>query len=542
MSWLQVNADYKTIMLSELDENGKIHYYRIKNFKPELFTLSNNPNSEWKSLIDKEPLDRIQFNSIKEFHEAKKKYSEISNIKLFNDIAPEYQFIRYKYQNSKPTKYNVWYFDIETDIAPNGKFADPTETLAPITLMQAYDKLEKKIYIFGWLQDYTSKQEHVEYIKAESEIEMLEKFINKMYERHVAVLTAWHGNGFDFPYVVNRLKKLGVEPNVLSPFGELESHKTVIFGKHDYIEKPIGSYWIDMIEAYKKLNPGGRESWSLDYIAKYEGIEGKLNWNDEGFKTFKDFVRGNYNPSADKVKGKLWKAYHSGAHESELKRLAYEIFVDYGIEDVRILYELDNKLRMLDVLFSLMWTMKCNLYDAFGTTRQWMLFIYNELYKDKIALPTESHSEKFKISGGYVYAKPGIYKWVVSEDFTSLYPSIMRSLNISPETFVEWDDILDELKEIVNKYAIRSYEPTCEDIFLEKITEEDKLKIRELLKKYNLTMAPNGTFYRKDFQGIVPKLVARIFAERKAHKKKMKEAEQMVEKIKAELESRGVKI
>ncbi len=46
----------------------------------------------------------------------------------------------------------------------------------------------------------------------------------------------------------------------------------------------------------------------------------------------------------------------------------------------------------------------------------------------------EAHEE---YAGGYLKDPvPGLYEWVIDLDFTSLYPSIIRSLNIGIETFV----------------------------------------------------------------------------------------------------------
>jgi DNA polymerase elongation subunit (family B) len=43
---------------------------------------------------------------------------------------------------------------------------------------------------------------------------------------------------------------------------------------------------------------------------------------------------------------------------------------------------------------------------------------------------------------------PGLYEWVFDEDMASLYPSIIRTLNISPETKVgrveNWDEVKND--------------------------------------------------------------------------------------------------
>jgi DNA polymerase elongation subunit (family B) len=60
--------------------------------------------------------------------------------------------------------------------------------------------------------------------------------------------------------------------------------------------------------------------------------------------------------------------------------------------------------------------------------------------------------EKEKIMGAYVREpKPGIYRWVVDFDFSSLYPSIIRSINIGPDTYIAK---ISETKSIWAKYSI----------------------------------------------------------------------------------------
>jgi DNA polymerase-2 len=62
----------------------------------------------------------------------------------------------------------------------------------------------------------------------------------------------------------------------------------------------------------------------------------------------------------------------------------------------------------------------------------------HELAARNIAAPTNSYKEKEEqITGGYVMqSTPGIYDYVIVCDFKSLYPSIMRTLNIDPLSFV----------------------------------------------------------------------------------------------------------
>ena len=60
---------------------------------------------------------------------------------------------------------------------------------------------------------------------------------------------------------------------------------------------------------------------------------------------------------------------------------------------------------------------------------------------------------------------------------------------------------------------------------------ELKAKLIRLLKETNLTMAPNGVFFRKDKPGFLPELVKNIYKERKVVKKAMFQKEQRAIKL-----------
>ena len=61
-----------------------------------------------------------------------------------------------------------------------------------------------------------------------------------------------------------------------------------------------------------------------------------------------------------------------------------------------------------------------------------------ECIKRKIVVPTGKYVKKEqRIKGGYVKdSVPGIYDYILILDFKSLYPSIMRTFNIDPYSYV----------------------------------------------------------------------------------------------------------
>jgi DNA polymerase elongation subunit (family B) len=339
------------------------------------------------------------------------------------------------------------------------------------------------------MQEYITDREDVKYFWFDDEFTMLQAFLTLYLRRQPGVTTAWNGDGFDFPYIVNRYAKYDINPEAFSMFNTLEDHKTVIFGQHDIIKKPVGCYWVDTMEVYKKLFPGSRESWGLDYIAKYEKIEGKLNWKDEGFKSFKDFLEGNYSPEVDMVKGELWRLYNlprTPEIEVAMKKQCYKLFVEYGIRDVDVLLEMDNNKKMLDLLMTLSWTMRCNLYDVFGTTKPWTIFIYNDLIEQNIALPNKPSMENREYGGGFVCATPGIFEWILIEDYASLYPNIMIQKGLSPESYVPENEIPSDLFALIKSTGIYRH-IECDRIYME-LDDKIKQQLSDLLIKYDLTM------------------------------------------------------
>ena len=94
-----------------------------------------------------------------------------------------------------------------------------------------------------------------------------------------------------------------------------------------------------------------------------------------------------------------------------------------------------------------------------------------------------------------------MHDWVVSFDIASLYPNIIRSLNVSIETIAE--------KAMEKLYT--------EDDFLYKnvdyMTGQDE--------SVSTSLAANGMRFNRDKFGIIPEMIGVLFTERKAIKKRM---------------------
>jgi DNA polymerase elongation subunit (family B) len=230
---------------------------------------------------------------------------------------------------------------------------------------------------------------------------------------------------------------------------------------------------------FKKYVPGERESYKLDDIAFEVLGANKLDHSEfESFQAFQD---------------RDWKK-----------------FVEYNCIDVQLIVDIENKKKLLSQHISVAYMAGVNYEDVFSPVKTWDFFIQNELARENIFVDAvfTPPSDSSSIEGAYVKDPiVGRHEWVVSLDANSLYPSNIRSVNISSETIVEYDALPLELREFYLMHSV--------DALLKNVK-----KIEAVLKKYDLSFAPNGSFYRRK-QSHIGKIVTRVYNGRADAKKLM---------------------
>jgi DNA polymerase elongation subunit (family B) len=135
-------------------------------------------------------------------------------------------------------------------------------------------------------------------------------------------------------------------------------------------------------------------------------------------------------------------------------------------------------------------------------------------------------------AGGYLKDPiPGLYEWVIDLDFTSLYPSIIRSLNMGIETLVgrvvnggkfdnQWS--LKELKQMdPNKVVVIEKIKKNRTIATSQITVGGLISI---IESNDLIISAPGVIFRKDKSSIVCEILSDWFAKRQEYKGLMKQA------------------
>lgn len=454
-------------------------------FSPTLYIPSNKP-SEWHSLYDNKPLEPIKFDTIKEAKDFKEKYKDVAGFKVHGIDRWEYQFINENFEGD--IDYNIalariLVFDIEV-ISDSG-FPDIQSAAHPIVNISLNNSKTGITTVLG-LKDYNrSPDDKFEYKQFNSEKELLLYFIAYNQIHKFDIWTGWNTSEFDIPYVVNRIMRLFDESMVkkLSPFGIIREKVMEIRGRMVQTYDIFGIVDLDFMQLFKKFTYERKERYTLDFIAFDVLGENKLELPGESFKDSYD----NH----------------------------YDIFVRYNAVDTFLVRRLEDNLKLIELAFSLAFLYKCNLQDIFKTVLPWEIFIFNHLSKKKIAVPPKRLTLDAEFEGAWVKeAKPKMYGWMMSFDFASLYPSIIRQWNISPETFVPAEHDVKVFDFVYNTIHAQDAQKTA--------------------KNKNYALCANGTMYKKEFQGFLAELMQYVMDGRKIAKKEMLKLEKEYQQTKDE--------
>lgn len=444
---------------------------------------------------------------------------------------PISRYIRDDYWKQKHFNLNprIWYLDIETrtNTVSQG-FPEPSEAVEPVSLIQVFDNVLNTMIIFG-LRDWESRADYkleynVKYIKCADEVELFKSFKKLMSKLDPLLIYAWNGDNFDFPYLYNRAKNLGL--SLFDERGSVEMRTTKDErGMMLFKVYAPGYFLIDLMDIYKKLVLKPRTSYSLDNISRVELNDSKIQ-HDE-FLDFDSFYTGkNYhiseNAYEDTVREEIRQLQIRKSKgekvDDELEKLISFQFVYYGIYDVYLLKKLDDKLKLSHIMLNMAALMGSQYSDMLGTVKKWATYISNMAYTEKLIAPIKTEHTDPYIVGGFVRPPVvGKHRWVMSADADSMYPLLsIAAYNMSPETFIPVAKLPSDLREYILKY----FNDQDEDKRSE-LSEEVWTEIKKLLAKYNYSLAINGAVFTKDFKGIIPELVENIYGDRKKAKKTM---------------------
>jgi DNA polymerase elongation subunit (family B) len=460
--------------------NGKNVQDRV-SFKPKLFVKSQK-NSQYKSIFGQD-LESIDFDSINEAREFVSTYKEVENFPIFGNTNYAYQYITENFPEEIEfdiSKLKIWTLDIET--TANNGFPDINNPIEEVLLITVQDNVTKKITTFG-TKEYNNRNDNVCYTQCRDEVDLIKKFIYYIQDDYPHIITGWNVEFFDIPYLSTRTEKIiGTdELRKFSPWKVVNRKDIKTLKSENIAYEWLGISILDYLDLYKKFTYTAQESYKLDHIAKVELGKEKLSYDE--YSSFTEFWQ------------KDWQK-----------------FVDYNIRDVELVDQLEDKMKLIELILTMAYDAKCNYIDIFSAVRTWDCILYNHLWKKNIVVHQRVSRPGRQIAGAYVQEpRPDKYDWVVSFDATSLYPSIIMQYNLSPETMIQGKTFDVTPSSLVNKVI-------------------DLSDLQEL----DICMTSNGYCFSREKQGIFPEIVEKLFDDRKKYKKLMLDAQQRFEETKNE--------
>lgn len=487
----------------------------------------NDPRGTTKTIYGN-PVKKISPRTFSEKQKLVKSFSSNNTKRWESDVDPILRCLEQNYQNADIPKLNIAFFDIETSFDKNTGWSEATDANNYITSVSIHLQwLDETICLsipppsISWEEATKISEEVGNVILFREEREMLETFLDLIQDADI--LSGWNSEVYDIVYIINRIKKV-IGKEILTKFCLWDQEPKVKEfernGRTQYTYDLLGRVHIDYLQLYKKYNYEERYSYSLDAISDIELGERKVQYD-----------------------GTLDELYHDD----------YKMFLEYNIQDTRLIDKLDKKLQFIDLANSIAHANCVLIQTTMGAVAVTDQAVLIEAHNRKLICPdkkkqTEDSTESRAAGGWVAFPKKGLHKWLASTDMKSLYPSTIRALNMSPETIVgqlRLDKTNAEISAWEAKGGKNTFAAWWNDRF--NVLEMEDFYNKDVGTRLTLDMesggsfeltgkelsdiifesgqpwcvSANGTIFRTDIEGIVPGLLTRWYNERKVLQKHM---------------------
>jgi len=353
---------------------------------------------------------------------------------------------------------------VDIEVWSGGDFPDTQNPSKPVTAITAHDSYEDSYFCgvldpsavsegseHSWEENIdweypdgiTSEQICVDVYQSENAL--LADYFDFIDRTDPDLMTGWNssrndiGSGFDYPYLINRADAINEWI-----YQELTYENGRIFVSNRGAPHIGGREMFDMLQAYKKTQIHEKRSYSLEYIAQEELGQGKEDIADldEGWL---------HNPVE---------------------------FIKYNIRDVSAVVEIEKAQEVLELYDNIRSVAGCTYSETADSNIGIIDLLFLRQAKNRgITLPTSMEPERGWYYGGKVInPSPGKHRNVVYPDLASLYPYLMWSLNVSPETVFESlaevkeagydeEDVYRAYIDFRDDSEKRNSDPNCETIY-----------------------------------------------------------------------------
>ena len=355
-----------------------------------------------------------------------------------------------------------WYIDFEAYTIK--EYSSGMGRDEPIIMFSVWDSYDNKMFTYyavneKWKVDWQVRQFFIPFTEFPHEVKvfkteanLLDAIMELVIEKDPDMFIAWNLNRYDI-----RKWKQRVELNsrsCLHPFKDISPLKSIMANSRPIRIK--GRILFDLMVAFKQYTDAEIRSYALGYITEEEKL---------GFPKI-PFVG---------TSGYTWDI----APETMFKRNVYDVLIEKALDDKYQISETYNDLR---TEFGTLFHETFIRYRVIDTALM-------RLVNNKVILKTcdlTKPPEEDKLLGAIVKEpKPNKYYWVAQFDFSREYPNIIKSFNISPETYIDY--------------------PTDEDCFI--ITYTHPIKGEMIFK------------FSKERIGLLPQLIKFFDAKRDEYEK-----------------------
>jgi len=452
------------------------------------------------------------------------------------DINPVYRLLEENYLGQDAPNLNIAFFDIEVDFDPERGYSSPEDPFTAITAITVHLQWLDSLITLAMPPKTLTMEQALEEVKDfpnthlfESEAEMLDTFLDLIQDADI--LSGWNSEGYDIPYTVNRITRvLSKEDTRRFCLWDQypKKRKFEKYGREQETYDLIGRQHLDSLELYRKYTYEERHTYRLDAIGEMEVGENKTVYE-----------------------GTLDQLYNND----------FKTFIEYNRQDVALLDKLDRKLKFIDLANELAHANTVLLPTTMGAVAVTEQAIINEAHRRGFVVPNRITKDQLgdtQAAGAYVaYPKKGLHDWIGSMDLNSLYPSVIRALNMDPATVVgqlrqnHTEQFIDEQMRLKKKSFAAAWEGKFGSLEYDYVMEQrkdieitidwengesDSLSAAQVYQLIYDSHQPwmlsaNGTIFTTEYDGIIPGLLKRWYAERKEMQAKKVAAQDAGNKI-----------
>ncbi len=318
----------------------------------------------------------------------------------FPNAGQAFEINSIKSMGNVMAKPNMLAFDIETLFS--GAFPNPAKD--SIVSVSFYGSGNfKRVVAWKRIRD---APDYVTFVDGEAEL--LKEFAKIIKQASPEILVGYGSDNFDFPFIYARAKKYNVALDL-----NWDGSEIIITTKGRSAAKMRGSTHIDLSHFARNILDLETERFKLDLVAKELLGKGKADINISSIN-------------------EIW----SSGKEEEIKKL-----FEYNLVDAQLTYEIAEKI--LPTEMQLVKLLGLPLFDinrmTYGQLVEWYMIKNAAAFGQLVPRRPKSFEmferRKKTYEGAFVVQpSPGFYKNVAVLDFRSLYPTIIASHNIGPDT------------------------------------------------------------------------------------------------------------